>query len=89
MKFKRLAGLCAVSALCAVSFTVDAQAQTQADTKPQAMTIIVPYGAGGIVDNTARAFAQKLAAELGRPVVVENRGGAGGMIGMNLSLIHI
>nr|WP_315845818.1 tripartite tricarboxylate transporter substrate binding protein [uncultured Achromobacter sp.] len=83
LKFKRLAGLCAVSALCAVSFTVDAQAQTQADTKPQAMTIIVPYGAGGIVDNTARAFAQKLAAELGRPVVVENRGGAGGMIGMN------
>lgn len=77
LNFKRIAGLCAISATCAFS----AAAQAQADAK--AMTIVVPYGAGGIADNTARAFAQKLAAELGRPVVVENRGGAGGMIGMN------
>ncbi|WMD21751.1 tripartite tricarboxylate transporter substrate binding protein [Achromobacter seleniivolatilans] len=77
--FKRIAGLCAISAAYAVSFA----AHAQTDTKTQAMTIVVPYGAGGIVDNTARAFAQKLATELGRPVVVENRGGAGGMIGMN------
>jgi len=79
LNFKRLAGLCAFSAACAVSST----ALAQADAKPQALTIVVPYGAGGIVDNTARAFAQKLATELARPVVVENRGGAGGMIGMN------
>ena len=79
LNFKRFAGLCAFSALCAASFAVHAQT----DAKSQALTIVVPYGAGGIVDNTARAFAQKLAAELGRPVVVENRGGAGGMIGMN------
>jgi tripartite-type tricarboxylate transporter receptor subunit TctC len=46
------------------------------------ITITVPYGAGGIVDNTARAYAEKLGQELGQPVVVENRGGAGGMIGM-------
>lgn len=77
--FKRIAGLCAISAACAFSASV----QAQADAKAQAMTIVVPYGAGGIVDNTARAFAQKLAVELARPVVVENRGGAGGMIGMN------
>ncbi len=77
LNLKRIAGLCAIGAACAFS----AAAQAQADAK--AMTIVVPYGAGGIVDNTARAFAQKLAAELGRPVVVENRGGAGGMIGMN------
>ncbi|CAB5513336.1 hypothetical protein LMG26857_02616 [Achromobacter anxifer] len=76
---KRIVGLCAIGAACAFS----AGAHAQSDAKSQAMTIVVPYGAGGIVDNTARAFAQKLAAELGRPVVVENRGGAGGMIGMN------
>ncbi|KAG1244985.1 hypothetical protein G6F65_021497 [Rhizopus arrhizus] len=79
LNFKRFAGLCAFSALCAASFAVHAQT----DANSPALTIGVPYGAGGIVDNTARAFAQKLAAELGRPVVVENRGGAGGMIGMN------
>jgi len=77
LNLKRIAGLCAIGAACAFSATAHAQADAKA------MTIVVPYGAGGIVDNTARAFAQKLAAELGRPVVVENRGGAGGMIGMN------
>lgn len=76
---KRIASLCALSVACA--FTAGAHAQP--DAKAHALTIVVPYGAGGIVDNTARAFAQKLAVELDRPVVVENRGGAGGMIGMN------
>ncbi len=79
LNFKRIAGVCTIGAACAFS----AASYAQSDAKSQAMTIVVPYGAGGIVDNTARAFAQKLAAELGRPVVVENRGGAGGMIGMN------
>ncbi len=77
LNLKRIAGLCAIGAACAFSAATHAQADARA------MTIVVPYGAGGIVDNTARAFAQKLAAELGRLVVVENRGGAGGMIGMN------
>ncbi len=81
LNFKRLAGLCAFSAACAVSST----ALAQADAKPQALTIVVPYGAGGIVDNTARAFAQKLATELARPVVVENRGGAGGTVGAGVA----
>ncbi|MEN4920733.1 tripartite tricarboxylate transporter substrate binding protein [Achromobacter spanius] len=79
LNFKRIAGLCAIGAACALTAAAHAQTAGQA----QAMTIVVPYGAGGIVDNTARAFAQKLAVELSRPVVVENRGGAGGMIGMN------
>ncbi len=46
------------------------------------MTITVPDGAGGIVDNTARAYAERLGQELGQPVVVENKGGTGGMIDM-------
>ena len=75
--FKRIAMACALGAMLAFN----AQAQGVADAR--AMTIVVPYGAGGIVDNTARAFAEKMSQELGRPVVVENRGGAGGMIGMN------
>jgi tripartite-type tricarboxylate transporter receptor subunit TctC len=43
--------------------------------------LIVPYGAGGVSDIIGRVLAQKLSDQLGQPVVVENRGGAGGMLG--------
>jgi tripartite-type tricarboxylate transporter receptor subunit TctC len=43
---------------------------------------IVPYPPGGNTDIVGRTFAQKLAERLGQPVVVDNRGGAAGSIGM-------
>ena len=43
--------------------------------------MIVPYPPGGATDVIGRIFAQRLSATLGQPVVVENRGGAGGNIG--------
>lgn len=39
--------------------------------------IVVPYGAGGTADQTARIVGQKMSASLGQPVVIENRPGAG------------
>jgi tripartite-type tricarboxylate transporter receptor subunit TctC len=48
-------------------------------TRP--ITLIVPYPPGGGVDVMARLVGQRLSAALGRQVVIENRGGAGGMIG--------
>ncbi|WP_411881204.1 Bug family tripartite tricarboxylate transporter substrate binding protein [Polaromonas sp. YR568] len=45
--------------------------------------IVVAYPPGGISDSVARALAEKLATQLGTPVVVDNRGGAGGSIGMD------
>lgn len=43
------------------------------------LKIIVPFGAGGVADLTARTVAQKLGQSLGQPVVIENKPGAGGV----------
>ena len=45
------------------------------------ITLIVPYPAGGGVDTMGRIVGQKLSEALGEQVVIENRGGAGGMLG--------
>ncbi|MBM3651213.1 MAG: tripartite tricarboxylate transporter substrate binding protein BugD, partial [Alphaproteobacteria bacterium] len=50
-------------------------------TRP--MTMVVPFAAGGAVDVLARALAARAAKILGQQIVIENVGGAGGMIGSN------
>jgi tripartite-type tricarboxylate transporter receptor subunit TctC len=45
------------------------------------ITLIVPYPPGGGVDTMGRLMGQKLSAALGQQVIIENRGGAGGMLG--------
>ena len=49
------------------------------------ITLIVPFPAGGGVDVIGRIVADKLAAELGQPVVIDNRGGAAGVIGTRVA----
>ena len=39
--------------------------------------LLVPFGAGGITDVVARAFAEPFSAELGQQVIIENKPGAG------------
>lgn len=53
----------------------------QADYPERAITLIVPAAAGGNADITARLIGQEMSRQLGQPVVVENRVGAGGRIG--------
>ena len=48
------------------------------------ITFIVPYAAGGNGDIRGRQIGQKLAAILGRAVIVENKPGAGGNIGTDI-----
>lgn len=54
-----------------------AAAQDAWPSKP--IRIVVPFGAGGVADLTARAVGQKLGDQLGQGVVIDNRPGAGGV----------
>src|SRR5439155_1317717 len=56
-----------------------AAALAQYPSKP--IRVIVPWPAGGTVDGVARVIGPKLTEGLGRPIVVENKAGAGGSIG--------
>jgi tripartite-type tricarboxylate transporter receptor subunit TctC len=51
----------------------------------RALTLIVPFPAGGVTDVVGRAVAVRLSAELGQPVVVENKAGASGTLGSALA----
>src|SRR5215510_6008397 len=57
-----------------------AAAQGAFPSKP--IRIVVPYPAGGQTDGIARSFGDFLSRKLGQSVVVENKGGAGGTIGV-------
>lgn len=70
------------AALLALSIASVAQAQADFPNKP--ITLVVPFTAGSTSDISARLVAQKISAPLGQNVIVENRPGANGQIGMQL-----
>lgn len=67
-----------IAAALALMLVVPAAAQDW-PTKP--VKIVAPFAAGGNVDVTARIVAENLQPLLGQPVIVENKTGAGSMIG--------
>ena len=76
-----------LSFLAAWALTVAATCGTgSAQTYPsRPITLIVPFPAGGGVDAVARIVAGKLAAGLGQQVIIDNRGGVAGVIGMRVA----
>jgi tripartite-type tricarboxylate transporter receptor subunit TctC len=66
--------------LCTLALIVPAYAQ-RASYPDRPIRLIVPFPPGGGNDILARAVGQRLAQPLGQQVVVDNRGGAGGMLG--------
>src|SRR5262249_20455167 len=68
----------ALVAGCALTAAAPADAQTW-PSRP--IKVVVPFPPGGPTDGLARIISDRLSAVLGQPIVVENRGGAGGGIG--------
>lgn len=69
-----------MTAACALAAGIAPPALAQ-DYPTQTIKIIISFGAGGGSDIVGRIIAQRMQEKLGHPVVIENRPGAGGMIG--------
>jgi tripartite-type tricarboxylate transporter receptor subunit TctC len=68
-----------LTGLLALMAAVSALSQESYPARP--IRLVVPYAPGGVSDITGRIVAQKMTELLGQPMVVENRAGAGGMVG--------
>jgi tripartite-type tricarboxylate transporter receptor subunit TctC len=77
--FSRRHGLKLLAAAATLAVAGGAAAQGAFPSKP--INIIVPFSAGGTTDILARIVGQYLGEELGQPVIIDNRPGAGGNIG--------
>jgi tripartite-type tricarboxylate transporter receptor subunit TctC len=81
MRSRQIATL-VLLALCSMA----ARAQTEPAYPSKPLRLIVPFAAGGTTDTVARLVARELSKSLGQSVLVENRAGAGGLIGAEAAL---
>ena len=75
--------LARVASTALLAFAGVAAAQSIYPDKP--ITMIVPFPPGGVADTVARPVAEAMARELKQPIVVENRAGAGGALGIGVA----
>jgi len=76
--FRRTVLALGLAALCSA-------AAAQGAWPAKSVTMIVPFPPGGLADIVARPVAEAMSRDLGQPVVIENKAGAGGGIGMGLA----
>ena len=80
---RHLMATSAVGGMSIALFVAMISVPVRADTYPsKPVRIIVPYGPGGIADVTMRLVAQDLSKRFGQQFIIENRPGAGGIVGM-------
>jgi tripartite-type tricarboxylate transporter receptor subunit TctC len=86
MPFSRLIkaafGLVALVAMSTAAMSTGAIAQTAPAWPQKPIKVIVNFGPGGSADNSMRPFAEKVSRGLGQQVVIENKGGASGALGL-------
>ncbi|HEX4233881.1 MAG TPA: tripartite tricarboxylate transporter substrate-binding protein, partial [Caldimonas sp.] len=78
LKFRRSLILASLLATAGAAFG-------QSTWPDKAITMIVPFPPGGVADTVARPVAEALGRELKKPVLVENRAGAGGAVGIGVA----
>ena len=76
------AGLLSATLVSTLVATLVPAAAQSWPTKP--VRVIVPFTAGSAVDIVARAVMEQVSSQIGQPVIVENRGGAGGTLGVGM-----
>lgn len=77
---RRAFGFVFLSALAAGIYLCTSSASAQAPFPNKPVTLLVGYAAGGPVDTAARIIQTALQKQLGQPVIIDNRGGASGML---------
>lgn len=70
------------AALSVVASSLPWHAIAQSSWPTKAIRVVIPYAAGGVTDSVGRKLLDQMAQALGQPMVVENKGGAGGTVGM-------
>lgn len=75
---------CAAAALAPAMFVLTKPSAAQSLKTDQPIVLVVPFAPGGNLDTVARAVAPELGTKLGRNVVIENKPGAGGVIGASM-----
>jgi tripartite-type tricarboxylate transporter receptor subunit TctC len=73
-------GFATTLALIACTLAMPAAAQSRSDYPNRPVSLIVPYGAGGVADVGMRILGEQMSARLKQQFVIENRPGAGGII---------
>jgi len=77
----------ALLAFTALPFVRAAHAQSAGNYLSGPLHIIIPFPAGGPTDSVGRIIANKLGPRIGQPVIIENKGGAAGNIGMQAAVM--